>query len=178
MNAPQARSPKPQLCLVAARGRNGVIGSGGELPWRLASDLKLFKALTRGKPVMMGRKTWESLPLRPLPGRLNIVITRQPDYAAEGACVVQDFDRALELALKDALASDADEIFVIGGAQIYRHTLAFADRLYLTEVDAAPAGEIRFPDFDETQWAESRREAYKAGPDDDHDFVFRVLERA
>lgn len=168
----------PRTSLIAARGRNNVIGSDGDLPWRLRSDLKLFKALTKGKPVIMGRKTWESLPFKPLPGRLNIVVTRQAGYHAEGAHVVRDLGDAFDAAFVQANTDRVDEIFVIGGAQIYAATLGLADRLYLTEVDALPSGDAQFPAFDEGDWSEIGREAYDAGPEDDHAFVFRALERA
>ena len=167
----------PRTSLIAARGRNNVIGSEGDLPWRLSSDLKLFKAITRGKPVIMGRKTWESLPRKPLPGRLNIVVTRQDGYRAEGAQVVGDLGDAFDAAFIRANMDKVDEIFVIGGAQIYAATIGLADRLYLTEVDAAPPGEAQFPQFDEADWSELGREAYDAGEDDEHAFVFRALER-
>lgn len=168
----------PRTCLIAARGRNNVIGSEGDLPWRLSSDLKLFKALTKGKPVIMGRKTWESLPRKPLPGRLNIVVTRQEIYRAEGAQVVGDLGDAFDAAFMQANIDRVDEVFVIGGAQIYAATIDLADRLYLTEVDAAPLGEAQFPAFDESDWSELGQQAYDAGPDDEHAFVFRALERA
>lgn len=168
----------PKISLIAARGRNNVIGSDGDLPWRLSSDLRLFKAITRGKPVIMGRKTWESLPRRPLPGRLNIVITRQAGYRADGAQVVCDLGDAFDAAFIQANRDQVDEVFVIGGAQIYAAALALADRLYLTEVAASPAGEAVFPEFDEAGWSELGREAYAAGEADDHDFIFRALERA
>jgi dihydrofolate reductase len=167
----------PRICLIAARGRNNVIGVSGDLPWRLSSDLKLFKALTRGKPVVMGRKTWESLPLKPLPGRLNIVVTGQAGYHAQGAQVVGDFGEAFDAAFMQANTDRVDEVFVIGGAAVYAATLPLADRLYLSEVDAAPDGHVFFPEFDEADWSEIGREAYPAGPSDDHDFVFRGLER-
>ena len=168
----------PKLCLVAARGRNGVIGADGDLPWRLSSDLKLFKDTTRGKPVIMGRKTWESLPRRPLPGRLNIVVTRQPGYRAGGeAHVCGDLGDALQAAFARANADRVEEVCVIGGAQIYAATLDLADRLYLTDVAAEPAGDTRFPEIDAGAWTETRREAYEAGDGDDHAFVFRCLER-
>lgn len=167
----------PKISLIAARGRNNVIGSAGDLPWRLSSDLKLFKAITRGKPVIMGRKTWESLPLRPLPGRLNIVVTRQPGYPAQGGHVVGDMGDAFDAAFLQANQDAVDEVFVIGGAQIYAAALPLADRLYLTEVEASPAGEAVFPELDEASWSELGREHYRAGESDDHDFVFRALER-
>lgn len=167
----------PKICLVAARARNGVIGVDGDLPWRLSSDMRLFRETTRGKPVIMGRKTWESLPRRPLPGRLNIVVTRQAGYSAEGAKVVDNLGDALAAAFARANEERVDEVCVIGGAQIYAAALDFADRLYLTEVDAAPEGETRFPAFDEEGWEEVRREAFSAAEGDDHAFVFRRLDR-
>lgn len=167
----------PKLCLIAARGRNGVIGAEGDLPWRLSSDLKHFKATTKGKPVIMGRKTWESLPFKPLPGRTNIVVTRQTGYAAQGAQVFTALDAALDAAVQAALLDGADEIFVIGGAQIYAETLHRADRLYLTDVEAEPEGEALFPVFEEEAWHELHREAFPAGPEDDHAFIVRCLEK-
>lgn len=167
----------PKISLIAARGRNNVIGSDGDLPWRLSSDLKLFKAVTRGKPVIMGRKTWESLPRRPLPGRLNIVVTRQAGYTAEGAQVVGDMGAAFDAAFIQANQDQVEEVFVIGGAQIYAAAMGLADRLYLTEVDAEPGGDAVFPEFDEAGWSERGREVYAAGEADDHAFVFRALER-
>ncbi len=167
----------PRICLIVARGRNGVIGSDGDLPWRLSSDLKQFKALTSGKPVIMGRKTWDSLPRRPLPGRLNIVVTRQADFIAEGAQLAGDLDAAFDLALERAELDAVDEVFVIGGAQIYSAALARAQRLYITEVEAEPSGDVVFPAVAGAQWTEASRVAYEAGPGDDHSFVCRVLER-
>lgn len=167
----------PRIAFVVARGRNNVIGAEGDLPWRLKSDMALFVEATRGKPVVMGRKTWESLPRRPLPGRLNIVVTRQAGYEAEGALVADTLERALDAAAERAGADGVDEVCVIGGAQIYAAAMARADRLYITEVDAEPAGDTRFPDIDETGWRELRREAHPAGQGNDHAFVFRLLER-
>ena len=167
----------PRICLIVARGRNGVIGNGGDLPWRLSSDLKQFKALTSGKPIIMGRKTWDSLPRRPLPGRLNIVVTRQAEFVADGAQVVGDLDAAFALAAAQARSDAVDAIFVIGGAQIYDAALTRAQRLYITEVDAEPAGDVVFPALAAAQWSELSRVACEAGPGDDHSFVCRVLER-
>jgi len=169
---------QPRICLIVARGRNGVIGSGGDLPWRLSSDLKHFKAVTGGKPIIMGRKTWDSLPRRPLPGRLNIVVTRQADFVAEGGQVAGDLGTALAHALAQAHLDEVDEVFVIGGAQIYAAALEHAHRLYITEVDAEPDGDVVFPAIDATGWAETGRTVCDAGPGDDHSFVCRVLERA
>lgn len=165
------------ISLVAARGRNGVIGSEGALPWRLRSDLQKFKQTTIGKPCVMGRKTWDSLQLRPLPGRLNLVVSRNPDFAAKGALVCATLDEALSIARETAREDGVDEVCVIGGAQIYALALPKARRLYISEVDADPVGDARFPDFDEADWREVSAERVEPGEKDDHAFTFRVLDR-
>jgi dihydrofolate reductase len=167
---------KIDLSLVVARGRNGVIGIDGDLPWKLSSDLKRFKAITIGKPVVMGRKTWASLG-RPLPGRPNLVVTRDAGLQAEGASVWANLDVALAAARAMAQELGASEVCVIGGGEIYAQTIHLADRLYLTEVDASPIGDARFPDIVDADWAETAREAFPIGPKDDHAFVARVLKR-
>ena len=173
--------PQPVISLVVARGRNGVIGRDGDLPWRLRSDLQRFKAITIGKPCLMGRKTWESLPLRPLPGRLNLVLTRDQSYEAEGmakgALVCATLDEAIEIARETAEEDNVDEICIIGGTALFEAALPRARRLYVTEVDAAPQGDARFPDFDPADWTEVSSEPHEAGEKDDHAFTFRVLER-
>ncbi len=160
-----------------ARARNGVIGRDGGLPWRLKSDLKLFKATTLGKPVIMGRKTWDSLPKRPLPGRMNIVLTRDGSFEPEGAVVCERFEEAVSIAREQAEDDGAEEVCVIGGAALFALALPKARRMYLTEVEANVAGDVIFPPFEEADWREVRREAHPAGEGDDHPFVFRVLER-
>ena len=160
-----------------ARGANGVIGAAGALPWRLKSDLALFKSLTFGKPVIMGRRTWDSLPKKPLAGRANIVLSRDGAFAPRGAVVCEDFSEAVQIAREQAEDDGEDEVCVIGGADIFALALPRARRLYLTEVAASPEGDVVFPAYDEGAWIEVRREAHPAGPDDDHAFVFRVLER-
>lgn len=164
-----------------ARARNGVIGKDGAIPWRLKSDMALFKAATMGKPVIMGRKTWESLPRRPLPGRMNIVLTRDGSYAekpiARGALICERFDEAVQIAREQAEEDGVGEVCVIGGADLYALALPKARRIYLTEVEAEVDGDVVFPAFDETAWTEVKREFHPAGPDDQYDFVFRVLER-
>ena len=171
----------PVISLVVARGNNGVIGREGGLPWRLRSDLQRFKAITIGKPCLMGRKTWESLPLKPLPGRLNLVLTRDQSYEAEGmskgALVCATLDEAIEIARETAEEDGVDEICVIGGTALFEKALPRAKRLYLTEVEAEPEGDAVFPAFDETAFVEVSSEAHPAGEKDDHAFVFRVLER-
>jgi dihydrofolate reductase len=160
-----------------ARARNGVIGRDGRLPWRLRSDLQIFKRLTMGKPVIMGRLTWKSLPLKPLPGRTNIILSRDPEFTAKGALVCETFTEALQIAREQAEEDGADEVCVIGGADIFRIALPKASRLYLTEVDAEPEGDVSFPAFVESAWREIARESYPASDVDDHAFVFRTLER-
>jgi dihydrofolate reductase len=144
-----------ELVLVAAVAKNGVIGNANALPWYLPEDLKHFKELTTGHIVIMGRKTWESLPerFRPLPGRRNIVVTRNPDYTGSGATVVH----SLKEALKVGAGGTAEKLFVIGGAELYAHALPLAQRLELTEIDAAFEGDARFPAIDRGQWREVAR---------------------
>lgn len=134
--------------LIAAVARNGVIGRDGDMPWRIPSDFAWFKATTMGKPMIMGRKQFETFP-RPLPGRPHIVVTRQADYAAQGVTVVHDLDAAFAAA--EALGSD--EIMVIGGGDIYAQALLRADRLYITHVELDPAGDVHFPAIDPEIWA-------------------------
>lgn len=173
--------PLAQIALVVARGSNGVIGRDGNLPWRIRSDLQRFKAVTIGKPCIMGRKTWESLPLRPLPGRLNLVLTKDESYheseKAKGCVVVTSLDEALSMAREQAADDEVNEICVIGGAAIFEAALPRAKRLYITEVDAAPDGDVLFPAFNEADWTETLNEAHPAGEKDDHAFTFRTLER-
>ena len=165
------------LAIVVARARNGVIGRAGGLPWRLKSDMALFKATTMGKPVIMGRKTWDSLQKKPLPGRLNLVLSRNAALEPPGAVVCDDLTEALGIAREQAAEDGAGEVCVIGGEALFAAALPKARRLYLTEVEAEADGDARFSPFDEAAWREVRREPHPAGPDDDHPFVFRVLER-
>ncbi len=160
-----------------ARAENGVIGVGGRLPWRLKTDLALFRNLTVGKPIIMGRMTWDSLPRRPLPGRLNIVLSRDGSFTPAGALVCDHFSEAVQIGREQASEDGVEEICVIGGASVFALALPRAQRMYLTEVDARPGGDVLFPPFAESAWTEIQREAYSAGPDDDHSFIFRTLER-
>jgi dihydrofolate reductase len=139
------------LCLIAALAQNRVIGCDNQLPWHLPADLKHFKALTLGKPIIMGRKTWDSLG-RPLPGRLNLVVSRQLDLQLPGAEVFASLEAAIVRAEQWAEAEDADELMLIGGAQLYEQGLALAERLYLTRVELSPAGDAWFPAFEGSQW--------------------------
>jgi dihydrofolate reductase len=161
-----------------ARARNGVIGRAGGLPWRLAADLRRFRALTLGKPVIMGRKTWDSIPRRPLAGRLNIVLSRQPEFEAAGAVVCDNFAEALEMAREQAVEDGKDEVCVIGGADLFALALPRAKRIYLTEVEGEPEGDVTMAAIDEAGWREVSREACAAGPDDEYATVFRWLERS
>lgn len=164
----QAR--KPRLSLIAAVAANGVIGSDNALPWRLPEDLKRFKALTLGHPVIMGRRTHESIG-RPLPGRRNIVVSRNAAFSAAGCETAASLEAAIA-----ACAGTADEIFVIGGAQIYAEALPLAERLYLTEIGAEFPGDARFPAFDRDAWRETSRERHSGG--NGIGFDFAVYERA
>ncbi len=172
-----SRSPVLLTLGPVARARNGVIGREGALPWRLSSDLKLFKALTLGKPVIMGRKTWESLPSRPLPGRMNVVLSRDGSFEPPGAVVSDNFSEAISMAREQAQEDGVEEVCVIGGADLFSLAMPRAQRLYLTEVEADVQGDVSFPVFDETAWREVLREAHPAGEKDQYAFVFRVLER-
>jgi dihydrofolate reductase len=165
------------LALVVARARNGVIGRDGTLPWRLKSDMAWFKANTLGKPVIMGRKTWESLPKRPLPGRTNIVLSRDQSFETLGGLVCENFSEAVQIAREQAEDDGVDEVCVIGGSALFEAAMPRAKRLYLTEVLADVEGDVTFPAFDEAEWTEVRREEHPAGPDDEYPFVLRVLER-
>ncbi len=167
----------PKLTLVVAVAKNGVIGRDGALPWRLSSDMKRFKAATMGKPVLMGRKTWDSLPRKPLPGRQNLILTRDADFKADGAWVYTDLDAMLAAARAMAEAAGVEEACVIGGAQLYNAVLLQADRIVLTEVNLEPEGDARL-DLDLSRWREVSREDVAAGPNDDADFAVRIFERS
>ena len=167
---------RPHIVLIAAVAENGVIGANGAMPWRLKSDLRRFKALTSGKPVVMGRKTFASIG-RPLPGRTNIVVTRDTSFRAAGAVVTSSFADAMAIATGDALRRFATEIAIIGGAEIYAQWMACADRLEITEVHARPDGDTRFAAIAATEWEEVARERNPAGPDDSADFSYVTFRR-
>ena len=145
-----------KLALIAAMARNRVIGRDNAMPWHLPEDLRYFKATTLGKPIVMGRKTFDSLG-RPLPSRTNIVVSRQPDLTLEGAQVFASIDAALSAARQQAQADGVDEVMVIGGDNLYRQTLERADRIYLTRIDSEPEGDAWFPAFDEQAWTVVKR---------------------
>lgn len=159
------------MSYVVAVARNGVIGREGGLPWHISSDLKRFKEITMGKPVIMGRKTWDSLPRKPLPGRRNIVITRQKGFTADGAEVAATPADALRL------AGDAPEVAVIGGGEVYRLFWPHVDRIYLTEVDLDVAGDTHFPVLDPAEWREVARETHPKGERNSASFILRTLDR-
>lgn len=149
------------LCLIAALAQNRVIGRDNQLPWHLPADLKHFKALTLGKPIIMGRKTWDSLG-RPLPGRLNLVVSRQPGLQLEGAEVFASLEAAMVRAEQWAREQGACELMLIGGAQLYAQGLARAERLYLTRVELNPEGDAWFPEVSPADWRRDAREAHPA----------------
>lgn len=159
------------IVIIAAVAENGVIGRGGAMPWRLKSDMAHFKALTMGKPVVMGRKTWASLSVRPLPRRTSIVVTRDPDFSAPGALVARSLDVALEAARGDALRRGTD-IMVIGGAEIYSQAMSLAGRLEITRIHMQPEGDTLFPPIDPAFWREASRTSHAPGEGDDAAFEF------
>ena len=165
-----------EVVLIVAVADNGVIGSHGTIPWRLKSDMQRFKALTTGKPVVMGRKTFTSIG-RPLPGRTNIVVTRDAGFRAAGAVVTTSFADARAVAIGDALRRSADEIAVIGGAEIYAQWMACADRLEITEVHARPEGDKYFAAIDGADWEEVARVRNPAGSDDSAAFSYVTYRR-
>ena len=159
-----------RISIIVAMAENRVIGRDNGLPWRLSADLQHFKSITMGKPIIMGRNTWESIG-RPLPGRTNIVITRDTGYRAEGCELVHSLEQAL------AVAGASDEVMIIGGANLYRQTLAHADKLYLTLVKAQVEGDTRFPEIDAGEWRETGRESHGADDKNEYDYDFVTLER-
>ena len=154
------------ISLIVAASTNDVIGRNGELPWRLSADLQRFKQITMGKPIVMGRKTWESVG-RPLPGRQNIVVTRNPDYRAEGCDVVASLQAAVRVA-------KGEEVMVIGGGELYRQAMPHADRMVLTRVDCEPAADTWFPAWDPADWTEVS--AREETPDQANPHAYRVID--
>lgn len=166
-----------KVCLIVARAKNRVIGRDGDLPWRLRDDMAFFKRTTTGHPILMGRKTWDSFPKRPLPNRRNIILTRNSDFEAPGALIYSDVSAALAVAQSDAQMNGLDEVFVIGGAEIYRQCLPLADRLYLTDIDAEIDGDAFFPPIDESVWRERSAEHFPADGRNNYKFTIRCLDR-
>ncbi|MEO0671559.1 MAG: dihydrofolate reductase [Pseudomonadota bacterium] len=174
---------KPRIVMVVAVARNGVIGVGGTLPWHVPSDLKTFRALTVGKPVIMGRKTFEAIG-RPLPKRTNIVVTRDPSFAADGIETAASLDEAIARATElvsdqadDGRENALPEIAIIGGAQIYAAALPKADRVYLTKIDAAPEGDAHFAPLDPGTWQVTERRPIARDPKDEHAALLIVYDR-
>jgi dihydrofolate reductase len=165
-----------EIVLIVAVADNGVIGAGGAIPWRLKSDQQRLKAMTMGKPIVMGRKTFVSL-RRPLAGRTNIVVTRDDTFRAAGAVVTTSFAAARAVAHADALRRSVAEIAVIGGAEIYAQAMDIADRLEITEVHAKPEGDTRFLPIDAGEWQEIARVRNPAGPDDSAEFSYVTYRR-
>jgi dihydrofolate reductase len=165
------------VSLIVAAADNDVIGRDNKLPWHLPEDLGYFKRMTMGKPVVMGRKTFESIG-RPLPGRTNIVITRNLDWRAEGVRALADLEAALALAQEIALIDGVEELMVVGGAEIYAAALPLADRIYLTRVHADVAGDARLPAIDWAEWRELGRERHSADGSNPYDYSFVIYERA
>jgi dihydrofolate reductase len=166
----------PKLVAVVARAQNGVIGVGNGLPWRLSSDLKRYKARTWGRPMIMGRRTWESIG-RPLPGRESVVVTRRPDFEAPGAHVATSLDESVEIAGRLAREMGSNEIIVAGGEEIYRALLDRTDMIELTEVALDLPGDAHFPAIDPEEWEEIARETPPRGDRDEADFAFVTLRR-
>jgi len=170
--------PSPILAAgPIARAKNGVIGRNGHLPWRLKTDMANFRAVTMGKPVIMGRKTWDSLPKRPLVGRTNIVLSRDGSFEPKTAVVCEDFADAISIAREQAEEDGATEYCVIGGASLFELALVKARRLYLTDIDAEIAGDTVLSPIDESRWTEVRSERHETSEDDEYPFTIRVLER-
>ena len=165
-----------KLSVIVAVAENGVVGKNNALPWYLPADLQYFKRTTMGKPIVMGRKTFESIG-RPLPGRTNIVISNNPDYSAEGVAVVSSLEQALVYAGEVALIDGTEELMVIGGATVYAAAIPLADRLYVTEVHATVEGDAYLGDINWRPWCESSREHHKAEPPNPYDFSFVVYDR-
>ena len=162
--------------LIVAATENGVIGKDNDMPWKISSDLRYFKNITMNKPIIMGRKTFQSIG-KPLPGRVNIVITRDTSFAVDGVITAHSVEMAIDVAKSIAEVKGLKEIMIIGGAQIYALCLPEADRLYLTRIHAEIEGDAHFPDLDAKDWLEYSSERRTAGEKDSHDYSFIVLDR-
>lgn len=161
---------RSRVSLIVAMAKNRVIGAGGSIPWHLPNELQLFKRLTMGHHIVMGRKTYESIG-RLLPGRTTVIVTRQADYRVPGAIVVHSLEEAL------AAGAGDPEIFVIGGAELYRAALPLADRIYLTTVETEPIGDTHMPEFEAASWREISAESFNADARHQHAYRFSILER-
>jgi dihydrofolate reductase len=167
-----------KVAMIWAMTRNRVIGRDNDLPWHLPREMKHFMSTTRGHPVIMGRRTFESMVRKPLPRRTNIVVTRTPEYQAPGAVIAADLDEALAVARRQSEADGVDEAFIIGGAGLYAAGLPVADRLYVTEIDVELAGDTVFPEVDWQRWRRLRSEAVPADEANAYAFTLSVYERA
>ena len=164
-----------KIAQVVGIAQNGIIGFDGDMPWRLSTDLKRFKSITMGKPIIMGRKTFESIG-KPLPGRFNVVVSRNA-YEADGMSSATSIEEAIKISREWAVENNADEICIIGGGEIYRQSLHLADKLYVTHILAEPEGDTRFPDIDEAQWQVVSRESVPKSEIDSAETIFVVYER-
>ncbi|PHR60450.1 MAG: dihydrofolate reductase [Robiginitomaculum sp.] len=173
-------STHPHLSLIVAKSRNGVIGKNGKMPWHLSSDLQFFKRTTLGKPVLMGRVTWDSLMDslgRALPGRPNVVLTRDKSFKAKGAEIVHDMHEMIGRGYELAGATGHDEVMIIGGAKLYAATLPYVTRMYITEVDAMIEGDAHFPAIMASDWDIVSQTSFEQTSKDDYPFVVKVYER-
>ena len=161
----------PVIAIIVATAKHHVIGQGNDIPWYCPADLQYFKKTTLGAPVIMGRKTWDSLKIQPLPGRENIIITRDPHFTADGCVIVNTIEQALKH------VAQVEKIFIIGGAMIYEQMLAHADELYVTEVDADVKGDRYFPAIDQQQWSLTRAENYCADEKNPFNMIFKHYKR-
>ena len=167
---------KIPLSIVVAVAENDVIGASGDMPWRLSGDLKRFRLLTMGKPMIMGRKTFESIG-KPLPGRISVVVTRDRDWQADGAVAVNDTDRAVDVARELAAGQNADEVAVVGGGEIYRQLIDYCDTLHVTRVHANPEGDTRFPAIDSALWSLEQEEDLPMSDVDSAATTYRIYRR-
>lgn len=169
-------SDSPMIAIIVAMAENRVIGCNNQLPWHLPNDLRYFKANTMGKPIVMGRKTYESIG-KPLPGRTNIVVSRNGDFEADGVYVAGSLNDAVAVATQQAKRDGVDELMVIGGAELYVQALPMAGRLYITQVHADVAGDAYFPQLDWSHWREVSRDSYDADAANTYPHSFTVFQR-
>jgi dihydrofolate reductase len=167
--------PQVRLSIIVAAATNNVIGKDGDMPWRLSSDMAHFKRITAGKPVLMGRKTWQSLFVQPLPGRENLVLSRDIVFEAKGAVVFSDLEAMINKG-KELTGVDGEAV-IIGGGVLYEAALPLCDRVYLTRVNASPEGDTFFPELEQKQWRLVQQQPYPAGDKDDHAFVTQIFDR-
>jgi dihydrofolate reductase len=165
-----------KIALIVAQSQNRVIGRDGDMPWHLTEDLKFFKRTTMGKPIVMGRKTFASIG-KPLPGRANIVITRDPDFKFEGVVIARSLEEGISMGRDAAKESGVEEVMVIGGGEIYRGAMAQADRVYLTQVHAEVSGETFFPEIDPSQWREAERSEVQVDQASGLEFTWMTWDR-